>query len=69
MKQAKRRVISVYYDYDMDKTFIEFGLWFRNADNLTKMDVLKDTIGDLNFDYGLALADFRADFKKWLESF
>ena len=64
MKQAKRRVISIYYDYDADKTFIDFGLWFKNADNLTKLDVLKDTIGELNLNYGIVLEQFRAEFRK-----
>jgi hypothetical protein len=64
MKQAKRRIISVYYDYDADDTFVDLGLWFRNADNLTKLDVLADAIGDLNVQYGVALEKFGAEFRK-----
>lgn len=64
MKQAKRRVVSIYYDYDADETFIELGLWLRNTDNLTKLDVLGDAIGDLKCEYGIALEKFRTEFRK-----
>jgi hypothetical protein len=64
MRKGNLKILTVYYDFDLDDTTLRLTEDFENADSLTKLDILKEIIGALSIDYGVNLEKFRSEFRK-----
>lgn len=52
----------ITYSFANDETKISFSKDFETADGLTKLDILKDVIGDLNNFYDEALNQYSKNY-------
>ena len=55
-KENTLRILSVSYGWNIDHTRIKYTDSFKNTDWITKVDVLKDVIKDLQYQYQSILA-------------
>jgi CHAD domain-containing protein len=52
------RAFTVTYSGAKDETKVSFSQYFEEADSITKLDILKDAMGDLRDVYNKALSQY-----------